>query len=81
MFTTRIRPKISVKPLAITKYRPASVNPESVTRIQSGTPPFSPKPEPNALYPTQASANTSASRPATGPARSPIRVRSVITER
>ena len=31
MLTTRIRPKISVKPLATTKYRAASVTPLSVT--------------------------------------------------
>ena len=35
MLTTRIRPKISVNPLATTKYRPAAVMPFSITMMKS----------------------------------------------
>ena len=54
MFTTRIRPKISVKPLATTKYRAAAVRPlSSVIRKSFGSETAGPKLVPDAMNRTQ----------------------------
>src|SRR3954454_19292042 len=66
MFTTRIRPKISVNPLATTKYSAAAVIPlSSVIRKSFGSLTAGPKLVPEAMNSTQMTGNatTIASRP------------------
>ena len=59
MLTTRIRPKISVNPLATMKYSAAAVSPlSSVIRKSFGSSTAEPKLVPDAMNRTQIAGNT-----------------------
>ena len=70
MLTTRMSPKISVNPLATTKYSAAAVSPlSSVMRKSLGSETAEPKLVPEAMKRTQIAGKTTSARSTSRPAR------------